>query len=203
MLDRVHDIQTAYRRVVDAMARPGTIADLSEEAAKLDGVQGCLPATFLLAQMLLDTEVTFKVVSEREKETAYWLSQLTYAKEAALEEADFIFVLQDASPECLLQAIEAAKVGELKDPHSSSTVIVESAGVAGGGTKLRFTGPGIQSSAAAQLAIGGDEWIDARAERNAEFPLGLDLMFTDASHRLLAVPRTTQVVKEEKQPWVM
>lgn len=196
MLDMVHDIQTAYRKIIDAMSRPGTMADLTEEAGKLDRTQGCLPATLVLAHMLLDTEVTFKVVSEREEQMASMLSQVTYAKEAALEEADFIFVLHDAAPGSLLHALETAKIGELKDPHTASTVIIETQNITGSETKLRLTGPGIQGTAKAAICL-SDEWIGARAERNSEFPLGLDLIFTDLSNRALALPRTTQIAKEE------
>ncbi|TDF94739.1 phosphonate C-P lyase system protein PhnH [Paenibacillus piri] len=194
-LDMVHDIQTAYRKLVDSMSRPGTISDLSEEAGKLERDQALLPGTLILAQMLLDTEVTFKVISQREAMAAHMLNQLTYAKEADVEEADFIFVLNDAAPGAWLRTLEAVKIGELNDPHSSATVIIETESLSGG-TTLRLTGPGIQHTAYVGLQL-KEDWVDVRAERNAEFPLGLDLLFTDANHRVLALPRTTQVVKEE------
>ncbi|MZQ85714.1 phosphonate C-P lyase system protein PhnH [Paenibacillus sp. 5J-6] len=195
MLDMVHDIQTAYRKLIDSMSKPGTISDLSEEAGKLEQLEGYLPATYIAARMLLDTEVTFKVVSKREKEMALALSQSTYAKEVELEEADFIFILSDAEPSDFIGALQSAKIGELQDPHSSATIIIETAGLSGG-TMLLLSGPGIQTTAKAEIQVTYD-WIDIRAERNIEFPLGLDLIFTDSSHRMLALPRTTQVMKEE------
>ena len=194
-LDRVHDIQTAYRKLIDSMSRPGKITDLSKEADKLDSYQGCLPATLLVAQMLLDTEVTFAVVSERKGQITHLLSQMTYAKEVAVHEADYIFVMGDAASGELLQVIETAKIGELRDPHHSATLIIETGSVSSG-TKLRMSGPGIQVTAHAEISI-SEGWIETRAERNAEFPLGLDLIFTDPTHHILALPRTTQVVKEE------
>lgn len=195
MLDMVHDIQTAYRKLIDSMSKPGTISDLTEEAGKLEELEGFLPATYIAARMLLDTEVTFKVVSKREKEMALALSQSTYAKEVEMEEADFIFVLSDAEPSDLISVLETAKIGELQDPHNSATIIIETEGLSGG-TKLLLSGPGIQTSVKAEIQV-IDEWMAIRAERNTEFPLGLDLIFTDSSHRMLALPRTTQVMKEE------
>lgn len=65
-LDLIYDIQRAYRKVVDSMSKPGLITNLKDEAAKVDLEAGCFPSTLVLAAMLLDTEVTFKVVSERE-----------------------------------------------------------------------------------------------------------------------------------------
>jgi len=194
-LDIVHDIQTAYRKVIDSMARPGTIADLSEEAGKLEQTEYCLNSTLVLAQMLLDTEVSFKVVSASKAQAADQFGQLTYAKQAEAGEADYIFVLRDTVPDDLLRAIEEAKTGELADPHFSATLIIETDSLIGG-TKLRLTGPGIQSAASAEPLL-RESWVDARAERNAEFPLGLDMIFVDAEHRLLALPRTTQIAREE------
>lgn len=194
-LDMVHDIQNVYRQLVDAMSRPGNVADITEVAGKLDQESGMAPVTQILAHLLLDTEVSFSVVSGREAQAAYLLSQLTYANETTLEDADFIFVLSDATSEQLSHVLSVAKIGELQDPHHSATVIIETLSLTGG-PKLTFSGPGIQAVTQAEMQL-SEDWIEIRGERNAEFPLGLDLIFTDNAHRLMAVPRTTQVVKEE------
>ncbi|MEC0231804.1 phosphonate C-P lyase system protein PhnH [Paenibacillus alba] len=194
-LDLVHDVQRAYRKLVDSLSRPGIVSDLTEEAGKLETGNGCLPATWIMAEMLLDTEVSFKVFSERETQVTQWFKQTSYAREAEVGEADYIFVLRDAQPDDLLQALQAAKIGDLRDPHFSATLIIETDSLYGG-TKLRLSGPGIQSFSSAEMLLGGN-WMDARAERNAEYPLGLDCILVDASHRLLALPRTTQVQVEE------
>lgn len=195
MLDMVHDIQTAYRKLVDSMSRPGKLADLSEEASKLAAGSVMLGATQIVAHMLLDTEVTFKVVSAREQEAASMIGQMTYAKEASLEAADYIFVLQDAPPGAWQMAIARAKHGELGDPHQSATIIFEQESL-NGSASLRLTGPGIQHATSLRLSM-EEDWIDLRAERNSEFPLGIDMLFTDRCHRILALPRTTQLVHEE------
>ncbi|MFD0681907.1 MULTISPECIES: phosphonate C-P lyase system protein PhnH [unclassified Paenibacillus] len=195
-LDLVHDIQTAYRKLLDSMSRPGRIADLSEEANNLDTDTICLPASQLLALMLLDTEVSFKVVSEREAHVTHLFNQLTYAKTAETDQADYIFVLSDAAPGDLALALETAKIGDLIDPHHSATLIVETDGISSD-AEFKLTGPGIQDSVLAQVKT-KDDWMEIRAERNAEYPLGLDLIFIDASHHLFCLPRTTQVRKEEQ-----
>lgn len=194
-LDLVHDVQRAYRKLLDSLSRPGTISDLTEEAGMLEADKGCLPATRIMADMLLDTEVSFKVFSERETQVTQWFKQSSYAREAEVTEADYIFVLRDAKPNDLLHALQAAKIGDLRDPHFSATLIIETESLSGG-TKLCLAGPGIQSTASAEMLM-NKHWLDARAERNAEFPLGLDCIFVDADHRLLALPRTTQVLVEE------
>lgn len=194
-LDLVHDIQRAYRKLIDSLSMPGTIADLSAEAEMLERDGGCLQSTLVLALMLLDTEVTFKVFSARESEAAHLFSRLTYARQAEAEDADFIFVLGDAAPGDLLRALKSAKIGDLEDPHRSATLIIETDGLSDG-PKLRLTGPGIRTFAAVEL-FEEEGWVEVRKKRNAEYPMGLDLIFVDSHHRLLALPRTTQIAKEE------
>ncbi|WP_019122110.1 phosphonate C-P lyase system protein PhnH [Brevibacillus massiliensis] len=194
-LDLVHDIQASYRKVVDSMSRPGLISDLAAEAGKLDRDAGCFPSTMIIAMMLLDTEVTFKVFSEKEAQVTHMFNRLTYANTAEAERADFIFVLQDAASDDLRNALQKAKIGELIDPHQSATVIVETEAVSGD-KALRLTGPGIRGESFVQVKASAD-WIQIREEKNAEYPLGIDLIFIDESHRLLCLPRTTQIRKEE------
>ncbi|OCT12241.1 phosphonate C-P lyase system protein PhnH [Paenibacillus pectinilyticus] len=194
-LDLIHDIQSAYRKLIDSLSRPGTVSDLSAEAGKLGMDQGCLPSTQVLAAMLLDPEVSFTVFSERKAQVTHVFKQMSYAREVDASEADFIFVLGDAPSEDLTRALEIAKIGDLQDPHFSATLIIETESLSNG-TKLRLSGPGIQSSSNAKVTI-NDAWLDIRAARNCEYPLGLDIIFVDAAHRLLALPRTTQVLVEE------
>lgn len=193
MLDMVHDIQSVYRKLVHSMSRPGTVTDLSDEAEKLNK-QGVFPSTQLIARTLLDTEVTFCIVSSRAAEVTSLFSQMTYAKEAAIEAADYIFVLEDAASGAWLNTIHAAKIGELINPHAAATIIIEVENLFGA-TTLQLAGPGIQTTATMAMDM-REDWVELRAERNSEFPLGLDLLFTDVDHRVLALPRTTQVVKE-------
>lgn len=192
-LDLVHDIQKAYRKVVDSMSRPGLIGNLAEEALKVDLEIGCFPSTVVLALMLLDTEVTFKVFSEREAEIAKWFNQITYAKSAEAEKADYIFVLNDAVPHGLEHALQLAKTGDLVNPHESATIIVETVGVRHGDAFI-LTGPGIAGERRVTVEAPGN-WVKIRAEKNAEYPMGIDLIFLDPGHHLLCLPRTTQIRK--------
>jgi alpha-D-ribose 1-methylphosphonate 5-triphosphate synthase subunit PhnH len=190
-LDLVHDIQTAYRGLLDSMSRPGSISNMEEQSGKVDIETGCFPSTAVLALMLLDTEVSFKVFSEREDEITKIINQLTYAKAADAKKADFIFVLDDALPGDLEEALVKAKTGDLINPHESATVIVEADSVTSG-EQMVLSGPGIEKECFASVSISGN-WEEIRAEKNVEFPLGIDLIFTDSNSNLLCLPRTTQI----------
>ncbi|KAF9120071.1 hypothetical protein BGX30_003388 [Mortierella sp. GBA39] len=142
----------AYRKVVDSMSRPGLISDLTAEAAKADAQWGGLPVTWVLALMLLDTEVTFCICSQREAELTRLLNQLTFAARTEPEKADYIFVLHDANEGDLLKALQGAKVGTLADPHASATVIVES-GELSGDFELSLKGPGIEDESFVRIPL--------------------------------------------------
>lgn len=199
-VDIVHDIQQAYRKVVDSMSRPGRLSNLSEEAKKVQTEMECFHATFVLTLMLLDTEVTFHVVSDYQESITTYLNQMTYAKVTTIDQADFIFVLQDAASDQIEYAINKAKIGNLIDPHESATIIVEVDQLTLG-QEFIFKGPGIEHEN--QVMIEKNEkmgaWIDNRAEKNKEYPLGIELIFVDREHRIVCVPRTTQIQKRVDQ----
>lgn len=193
-LDLVHDLQTAYRKTVDSISRPGLITNIKVQADKVDLEIGCFKSTMVLALMLFDTEVTFKVMSERESEITKILNQLTYAKAMEIQNADFILVLNDAGPLALEKALIAAYRGDLMDPHKSATIIVE-ADALSNDRDLTLTGPGIDRERHVKVQTAGD-WVTLRAEKNSEYPLGIDFIFTDSGHNLLCIPRTTQILKK-------
>ncbi|MCM3785198.1 phosphonate C-P lyase system protein PhnH [Neobacillus mesonae] len=194
MLNQVHDIQQAYRKVVDALSRPGKIQNLADVACKTEHRSDCYSVTLVLARMLLDTEVSFKVVGENEEELTQYISNLTYAKRAEAHEADYLFITHTSHFDSLSQTLKLAKIGELNDPHLSATLIVELPSLDGGERRV-LRGPGIEQHELCEIQAAG-KWDIVRSERNAEYPLGVDLIFADTSHRLLALPRTTQIEKE-------
>ncbi|MFD2115806.1 phosphonate C-P lyase system protein PhnH [Paenibacillus yanchengensis] len=193
--DLVHDMQTSYRKVIDSMSRPGLITNLCEEADKWDGDFPCFPATLTIARLLLDSEVSFKVFTEKEADLNNLFNQLTFSKAAETDQADYIFVLQDARHGDLRNAIEKAKNGSLNDPHHSATIVIETGGISGE-NELKLMGPGIKGENFVKVQTSLD-WMDIREERNAEYPLGIDLIFVDVDHHLLCLPRTVRVMKEE------
>ncbi|CAM4233510.1 phosphonate C-P lyase system protein PhnH [Paenibacillus alkaliterrae] len=192
-LNIVHDTQIAYRKLVDSMSRPGTISHFGEQANLIGMEAGCYGTTVLLAMVLLDTEVTFKICSEREEELAKLFNRLTYAREAEAAAADFIFVLNDTKPDQLEQALHAAKTGDLVNPHVSATLIVEAETLTND-TDLVLTGPGIKEANGLRIVTDGC-WLELRNEKNSEYPTGIDMIFVDRDNQAVCLPRTTQIRK--------
>lgn len=206
-LDTVHDIQSAYRRLVTAMSYPGTVVDLSAEAAAVDLASSLPKPLLLIAMMLLDAEVTFSLCAPDADRESRTISQLTYARVAAEAEAAFLLVdaggssLPPLSDDAVGQAIEAARVGTLESPHLGATIVlgVESLRdpAVGGpqkGVRLTLAGPGIQNQRALGVA-GPTGWVEQRREKNREYPLGIDLILYTPEGYVAGLPRTIQIVE--------
>lgn len=193
-LDLVHDIQRAYRKTLDSMSRPGLINNLRDQVDKIDMETSCFDSTLVLVLMLFDTEVKFNVCSKREAEMAKLINQLTYAKATEVENADYILLLNDAQPEDLERVFRTASPGDLRDPHKAATIIIEADSVSND-RDLSLTGPGIEKESYIKVTI-SDSWVDLRADKNSEYPLGIDLIFTDPKDNILCLPRTIQILKQ-------
>jgi alpha-D-ribose 1-methylphosphonate 5-triphosphate synthase subunit PhnH len=190
-LDAVHDLQKVFRKILSATASPGAIVDLEREAELLDLDLPLNKGILLVALALLDAETSFNVASRDSAAQEKAISQMTYAKPAYPGEADFVFVIGMAGA---AEAIACARTGSLVDPHLGATLVVEAESLDEGGG-LVLSGPGIESTA--RLKVGLDPlWIAARAAKNVEFPLGVDLLLVDLRFRLAALPRTT-LIREE------
>ncbi|MDQ0232737.1 phosphonate C-P lyase system protein PhnH [Metabacillus malikii] len=194
-LDFVHDLQAVYRKMVDSTSRPGQLSSLAREAELYvaDNEAVCNPSLFIIAHTLLDQEVTFKVISAQESLITTMINELTYARPADTKDADYVFIVGDAETGSLQEAISSANPGTLSDPHQSATIIAEVDKLAINGP-LTLTGPGIQTSVSVTVST-PEHWVNSRQEKNKEYPLGIDLMFIDASHQLLSLPRTTQITE--------
>ncbi|RDW15762.1 phosphonate C-P lyase system protein PhnH [Oceanobacillus arenosus] len=191
-IDQVHDMQQVYRKLLQSMSRPGTISSIREIAERVEYKLPCYRATFLSVMTLLDAEVTFHILSEKNQELIEKISEYTLAKYAAITEADFVIVLQDDTEASIIEAMERCKNGNLLDPQHSATWIIESPLIAKE-AELTLTGPGIKQEAQLQVGLTPEIW-QTRNERASEYPLGIDFIFIDEQAQLACVPRTTSVV---------
>ncbi|MEM6382766.1 MAG: phosphonate C-P lyase system protein PhnH [Pseudomonadota bacterium] len=171
-----HDSARAFRSIMNAMARPGSIEPLL-------GGQPPTPVSVAAGTLILtlcdpDTSIALKgehdTVSVRN-----WITFHTSAPFAAEGEADFVLGTWEA-----IVPLAPYKVGTAEYPDRSATLIVEQAELAAAGAVLR--GPGIKTQASLNLP-------DAVAleANHAQFPLGLDCFFC-AADKVAALPRSTR-----------
>ncbi|CDQ20821.1 phosphonate C-P lyase system protein PhnH [Halobacillus karajensis] len=194
-IEQVHDLQKVYRKLLHSMSRPGTISSLQEVGGHSENPLPYYEATLHSIVTLLDGEVSFHILTENHQDLHTKISEYTLAKWAPIGEADYVIVLRDSLESSILWAVEECKNGNLIDPQASATWIIESAPLSNQ-DELTLTGPGIKDSSQLEVSLSSSFW-QARNERTKEYPLGIDLIFTDEHSQIVCVPRTTTVVVKE------
>ncbi|MBE0454775.1 phosphonate C-P lyase system protein PhnH [Roseovarius autotrophicus] len=167
--------QALFRRILDATARPGTLADTA------DLTEGAPAALAALATFCDNTQTLADLTGSLGATDWAFLD----VARAAPEAADFILADGATAPGF------TPRLGTLDLPDGGATVIVTVAALDGGAT-LVLQGPGIKDSrsiAPRGLAPG---WLAARARWCADFPMGVDFVLADGQS-LMILPRTTQI----------
>lgn len=167
----------AFRSVMEAMARPGTINTITgaEPPAPLSQAAGAVLLT------LCDTETPVHLAGSADCEAVRsWLAFHTGAPVVGPGEAMFALGTWQA-----LGPLSAYPIGTSDYPDRSATLIVESEALAGDAC---LKGPGIKNEASLNLP----EQAAFQANR-ALFPRGLDFIFT-CGDQLAALPRSTEVL---------
>lgn len=172
------DAAHAFRGVMEAMARPGTIQTLmgANPPAPLSEAAGVTLLT------LCDTETPLYLAGDADCDAVRtWVAFHTGAPITGPSHCMFALGTWEA-----LDPLAAYPIGTSEYPDRSATLIVECADLAAGGATL--TGPGIRDTASLSLP-------DTRAfqDNAALFPLGLDFIFT-SGNRIAALPRSTRVL---------
>jgi len=167
----------AFRSIMEAMARPGNIEDISGAVppAPLSVAAGCVLLT------LCDADTPVYLADEvNNEDVRAWLAFHTGAPLTGPSHAMFAVGGWDA-----LMPLDAYPIGTSEYPDRSTTLIVERPVLTKTGATLR--GPGIKTTATLSLP-------DAAAfqSNRALFPLGLDFIFISGT-RLAALPRSTEV----------
>lgn len=168
----------AFRSVMEAMARPGTIHDIAGATppAPLSPAAGAVLLT------LCDTDTPVYLAGACDCDAVRnWLAFHTGAPFAG--PADCMFAIGTWAA---LAPLSAYRIGTSEYPDRSATLIVERTDLSASGILLK--GPGIKGRAALSLPE-----VAAFQANATLFPLGLDFLFTSGD-RLAALPRTTEVM---------
>lgn len=165
----------AFRAVLDAWSRPGTVADISPWSG---GSRARLAVLAGLCDGATTLHDAHGLLAERDH------SRLG-AKPCAATGAAFILADGTRPPVDLAPAR-----GSLLQPESGATVVLDCQAV-GEGPPVRLSGPGVEVTAELRLLGVDPLWWTARAGWCA-FPLGVDLILCDA-RRIACIPRSIAV----------
>ena len=180
--------QRAFRALLDAMSRPGTIHTLPEARAT-DGVWG---SALVVMQGLLDHEVTFAVEAD-DRSVHEQILRRTGARSDVLAGADY--VLTDAAH--AVEVIEMVSEGYLEEPERSATVVVRVDAIGSGALRASLSGPGIESVQPLSLDGLDVAALHALIERNVVYPTGIDIVLVDPQGRIACLPRSTRIELED------
>ena len=191
--------QSTFRHLVNALARPGIVVPIGEpglyDSRHDSSIDTPLSSsTQSLVDTLLDVETTFAVTSSKTEGHARLIRERTYARIAAPEEADFLFLLRGGSS--AEQFMESARIGTLEEPHRGATVVIEVDELAPvekpGTLRHDLVGPGIAGLRSLWIAADFD-WCAPRNRKVVTYPLGLEVFLVDATNNLVGLPRTTRI----------
>ncbi len=166
----------AFRSVMEAMARPGTIHDIAGAAppSPLSRAAGSVLLT------LCDADTPVYLAGDIDtSDVRAWLAFHTGAAVMGPTRAMFAVGTWDA-----LLPLSAYQIGTSEYPDRSTTLIVETDELTGGAT---LSGPGIRDTSSLNVP----DPVALQTSR-AQFPLGLDFIFTSGD-QLAALPRSTEV----------
>lgn len=185
--DMVFDCQKVFKGFMNALARPGRIFSVREQAEKLEGDNRVLMAAAL---SLLDNRCRYYVY--RDEELPEKLRELTMAAETEPKQADYIFVpaCKDACS-AAGKLLEEAPQGTLPEPHKSAMFLVM-LDTLDGNRAIELTGPGINGRIEAHLPEEGEAWLKARDGREYEFPCGVEIIFCTEQGDIMGIPRTVR-----------
>ncbi|MGZ6016211.1 MAG: phosphonate C-P lyase system protein PhnH [Phenylobacterium sp.] len=184
--DPTRESQAVFRKVMDAVARPGTIQDL---AFAPDAPPGLDRAAGAVALTLFDFE------------TPAWLDPalrggaaegwLRFHCGCPLTDDPVLAAFALITDALAAPELSAFNAGDAKYPDRSTTLIIQLPSLTGG-PPVTLRGPGVKDEASIALAgLPAGFWDQVRTNQ-ARFQFGVDLIFV-AGDRLTALPRSTRV----------
>ena len=195
----LHRAQRAFRSVLGAFARPGTVQSI-ELAPGNPARPAALDAALEAAtRLFVDQAVTFCVADSETDATTAYLTSETHARRAPLRDADFVVVPARADAQTAREAVAEACRGTLTSPEKGATVLMgcarlaevpEDGQVAEPAVHVvALRGPGVEREN--RFAVDRVDWLRARAERGDEFPCGIEIVLVDPEGRVVAIPRSS------------
>jgi alpha-D-ribose 1-methylphosphonate 5-triphosphate synthase subunit PhnH len=178
--DPVHDAQSCFRAVLDAMAHPGRIARVTEvnTPSPVGGAAGAVLLT------LVDHETRLWLDPDAEP-ARRWIEFHCGAPIVA-DQAACAFALALSLP-----ALDRFPAGTHESPETSATLVCQVKSFEGG-QAFRLRGPGLREPVQLNVAGLPRDFVTIWRRNRALFPRGIDLILC-AGDQLTALPRTVSI----------
>jgi alpha-D-ribose 1-methylphosphonate 5-triphosphate synthase subunit PhnH len=186
--EKVLSAQCTFRSVMEAMARPGSVARIVAEvgtpAAMMQGT-----AAIALTLFDHDTPIWLDPAMSETSEVTKWLKFHTGAPVVADSSISHFAVIGDAAK---LPALDRFAFGSNEYPDRSTTLILQVESLTQG-HRFVLQGPGIDGTAMLQVALQPADLFERLDINAALFPRGIDVVLV-AGDAIVAIPRTTRLV---------
>ena len=186
LTDKAFDTQRAFRGVLEAMSRPGTIVSVGKQDKEPVALES---ATVAVALCLFDHD------------TQIWMGDgiaeievfdfLKFNCGCPVTTSGMVADFAIACAKCGLPDVTQFKQGSDDFPDRSTTLIVQAPDLKTG-PAITLTGPGIEHESALTIAGISDYFWQQRREQKGIFPRGVDIVFTSGD-LLVALPRSTRL----------
>ena len=188
--DHLFQSQKQYRTLLDCMAKPGVIAVLDADITTPTAIN---KASVLIGFALLNSDVTFyNDYNQKEEINSYFLLNTSSAP-AEVSNADFIFI---SGKQENTNAIDNAKSGLPEYPEQGAFVVIDVDTIADtlldSGVVITLEGPGVKDTIEIYVAGISIAILEAVAEKNIEYPLGVDTIFADKQGAIFCIPRSNK-----------
>jgi alpha-D-ribose 1-methylphosphonate 5-triphosphate synthase subunit PhnH len=191
--DPVLASQAVFRTVMEAMARPGEIAEIDVALAPPPPL-GIAAAALALTLLDFETPVWLDPTLAAAPEVDGWLKFHTGAPRAAdPATAAFAFIAKPAA----MPAFDAFGLGSVEYPDGSTTLVLEVETLTDGDA-FQLSGPGIKGSRSLAAAPLPADFAARMAANRARFPRGVDLVLT-CGRRLAALPRSVHLTRSDRR----
>jgi alpha-D-ribose 1-methylphosphonate 5-triphosphate synthase subunit PhnH len=186
--DKVLSAQSTFRSVMDAMARPGSVARIVAGAGTpVPMMRGT--AAIALTLFDHDTPIWLDPRMSETSEVAKWLK--FHASAPVVQDSSIcsFALVGDATA---LPGLDRFSFGTGEYPDRSTTLILQLESLTEG-RAIELCGPGIDGTALVQAAIQPSDLFERLAINAALFPRGIDVVLV-ADDAIVAIPRTTRLV---------
>lgn len=184
--DPVFDAQTAFRMLMDCMARPGEIGEVALSLSP-PAPLGIAAGAVMLTLCDHDTPVWLSPKLSQSPVPGWLAFHGGAPVTPERHDARFAF-FETKAP---LPALGAFALGTQEYPDRSTTLILEVASLKDG-QPLLLRGPGIRDTAGIAPSGLPADFLRQWSENGALFPRGVDVVLT-AGRQLVALPRTCKI----------
>ncbi len=188
--DPVFESQAVFRRIMRAMAAPGTILVCGEALTPPAPLESAAAAAFL---KLADFESPLWIAPSFGSAVVDYLTFHTGAPLAPSPDKA-AFALIDLSSDDL--RLDRFAQGSAEYPDRSTTVVAQDARLSEG-PALRLAGPGVSRVAELRAASLPHDFVEQWTANRAGFPLGVDLILA-AGAKLACLPRSVVISGETR-----